>query len=69
MAPMNDPTLDPAEQILIEASRLFAERGFSSTTTREIAQAAGIQQPSLYYWFPTKFDILNRLVEIGRAHV
>ena len=65
LAPMNDPNLEPAEQILIEASRLFAERGFSSTTTREIAQAAGIQQPSLYYWFPTKFDILNRLVEWG----
>lgn len=62
---MADPTVEPAEQILVAASRLFAEKGFSSTTTREIAQAAGIQQPSLYYWFPTKFDILNRLVESG----
>lgn len=62
---MTDPETDPAEQILVAASRLFAEKGFSSTTTREIAQAAGIQQPSLYYWFPTKFDILVRLVESG----
>lgn len=65
LAPITDPDTDPAEQILVAASRLFAERGFASTTTRDIAQAAGIQQPSLYYWFPTKFDILNRLVESG----
>ena len=62
LAPLTDPGLDPAEEILIAASRLFAEKGFSSTTTREIAQAAGIQQPSLYYWFPTKLDILDRIV-------
>ena len=62
LAPLTDPGLDPAEEILIAASRLFAEKGFASTTTREIAQAAGIQQPSLYYWFPTKLDILDRIV-------
>jgi AcrR family transcriptional regulator len=65
LAPIEDPSVEPAEEILIAASRLFAQKGFASTTTREIATAAGIQQPSLYYWFPTKFDILNRLVESG----
>jgi AcrR family transcriptional regulator len=62
LAPLTAPGLDPAEEISIAASRLFAVKGFASTTTREIAQAAGIQQPSLYYWFPTKLDILDRIV-------
>lgn len=65
LTPIEDPSVEPAEEILIAASKLFAQKGFASTTTREIATAAGIQQPSLYYWFPTKFDILNRLVESG----
>lgn len=61
--PRPDDSASPAEEILLEASRLFARKGFASTTTREIAQAVGVQQPSLFYWFPTKWAILNKLIE------
>lgn len=63
LEPRESSSESPAEEILIEASRLFARKGFASTTTREIAQAAGIQQPSIFYWFPTKWAILNKLIE------
>lgn len=58
---------DPAEQVLRCASELFARKGFASTTTREIAEAVGLQQPSLFYWFPTKWAILDKLIESGIA--
>lgn len=51
------------EAILLEAARLFRLRGFDGTSTREIAKAVGIRQPSLYYHFPKKEDILRELVE------
>ncbi len=36
------------------ATRLFAERGFDATSIREIAEAAGVTKPALYYHFGSK---------------
>lgn len=57
----------PEEEILVAAARLFAEKGFSGTSTRAIAAAAGLRQPSLFHWFPTKEAILERLLERSLA--
>jgi AcrR family transcriptional regulator len=57
----------PEDEILLAAARLFAERGFSATSTRAIAAAAGLRQPSLFHWFPTKEAILERLLEQSLA--
>jgi AcrR family transcriptional regulator len=55
--------LPPAEEILLYASRLFAEQSFDGTSTRQIAEAAGIHQSTLFHYFPTKVDILKALSE------
>ncbi|KAA9106040.1 TetR/AcrR family transcriptional regulator [Microbacterium rhizomatis] len=47
------------ERILRAASRLFLSQGYAATSTRDIALAAGIRQPSLYHHFATKADILH----------
>ena len=52
------------ERILIEASRLFAEQSYHGTTTREIAAAVGISQPSLFFHFETKKAILEELCRL-----
>jgi len=49
-------------RILFEASKLFAERGYHGTSTREIARAVGIRQPSLFHHFPSKDAILQDLL-------
>ncbi|MER5768629.1 TetR/AcrR family transcriptional regulator [Streptomyces sp. NPDC001985] len=46
------------EEILIEAIRLFDERGFQSVSTDDIGEAAGASGPSIYKHFPTKTDLL-----------
>jgi AcrR family transcriptional regulator len=51
------------ELILREASRLFASRGYLGTSTREIATAVGIQQPSLYNHFASKQAIAEALLD------
>jgi AcrR family transcriptional regulator len=53
------------EEILDHAARLFAERSFSGTSTREIAEACGIRQASLYYHFSGKDGILAELLELS----
>lgn len=51
------------EKILRCAHQLFQEKGFSATTTREIAAAAEIQKGLLHYYYPKKDDILNTMFE------
>ncbi|MEQ1702316.1 MAG: TetR/AcrR family transcriptional regulator [Ilumatobacteraceae bacterium] len=55
-------SLPTREQILLHASRLFAARGFLGTSTREIAAAVGIRQPSMYSHFPTKHAVAEELL-------
>lgn len=50
------------ERILSEAANLFARRGYHGTSTREIARAVGIRQPSLFHHFPSKVAILQTLL-------
>jgi AcrR family transcriptional regulator len=50
------------ELILLHASRLFAGRGFLGTSTRDIAAAVGIRQPSVYSHFSSKQEIAEELL-------
>ena len=40
------------------ALRLFAERGYDSTTVADVAHAAGVSPMTLYRHFPTKEDLV-----------
>jgi TetR/AcrR family transcriptional regulator, cholesterol catabolism regulator len=49
---------DRRRKIIAAASGLFAQKGFESTSIREIAAASGVLSGSLYYHFPSKEDLL-----------
>ena len=49
------------DQILDAALRLFGQHGMAHVTTRQIAQAVGISQPSLYAHFRTADEIAMEL--------
>jgi AcrR family transcriptional regulator len=51
------------KQILDASLRLFSERGFASTTVRDIARMAGITDAAIYYHFASKRELLEALVE------
>lgn len=56
-----------AEEILAEASHLFARKGVAATTMADIADSAGLQVSSLYYYFRSKHEILETIVgEVNR---
>ena len=44
--------------ILAAAGRLFREKGFKATTTRDIAAAVGMRSGSPFYHFKSKHDML-----------
>jgi AcrR family transcriptional regulator len=45
-----------------EAARLFARRGYDATSVREIAEAAGVTKPTLYYHFGSKEGLAQALL-------
>jgi AcrR family transcriptional regulator len=53
------------ERILLEASYLFSRWGYHNTTTRDIAMAVGIRQPSLYNHFSSKQAIMEKLLALN----
>jgi TetR/AcrR family transcriptional regulator, transcriptional repressor for nem operon len=54
------------DRLIEEAMRLFWEKGYGSTSIADILQAAGANSGSLYYFFPTKQDLL--LAALQRYH-
>ncbi len=55
--------------ILDAARRLFAEHGIGPVTTNRIAEEAGISPGNLYYWFPSKAEIVRALFEDWSARM
>ncbi|GAB90681.1 TetR/AcrR family transcriptional regulator [Gordonia rhizosphera] len=50
------------KEIMEQATRLFAERGFASTTLQDIADATGLTRPALYHYVANKDELFERLV-------
>lgn len=67
---LNDTTR--SAEILREAAKLFAVKGYDGTSVQDIAQAVGINKASLYHFFADKSQIhstvvilaLSRLIEL-----
>ncbi len=73
MARRSDPTAKPKTrhplkrrgEIIDVAARVFAERGYHGATTQYIADALGMRQASLYYYFDSKEAALEAVCMRG----
>jgi AcrR family transcriptional regulator len=54
---------DRREQIIDAAMRVFAQKGFTKATNKDIAREAGITPGLIYYYFESKEAVLNAIVE------
>ncbi|AZB10594.1 TetR/AcrR family transcriptional regulator [Chryseobacterium sp. G0162] len=60
---MNTNMISKEENILFAAEKLFAEKGFEGTSTREIAKAANVNISMISYYFGSKEKLYEKLVE------
>ncbi|MCB9778277.1 MAG: TetR/AcrR family transcriptional regulator [Alphaproteobacteria bacterium] len=64
--PPSEPP-DLRQRILRVALEAFAERGYSSTSMRLVAERAGCTKPALYYHFGSKEDLFRAVFEQCRT--
>jgi TetR/AcrR family transcriptional regulator len=51
------------EALLLAGIDLFAEKGYASTSVREIVSLAGVTKPVLYYYFQNKEDLFRAILD------
>ncbi|HTQ12462.1 MAG TPA: TetR/AcrR family transcriptional regulator [Rhizomicrobium sp.] len=60
---------DTRTRLVLTAMRLFAEKGYESTSVADILKAAGANSGSLYHFFPTKQDLLLEVLRMYREGI
>jgi len=56
------------EQILRTAVQLFSKHGFSGTTTKKIAAAAGVSEAMVFRHFSTKSELYDAILDDKHCH-
>ena len=62
---INTLAVNARERLLETATELFAEKGYASTSVREIVARAGVSKPVLYYYFQSKEGLYYALLKWG----
>lgn len=72
------PTAAPAEpesaesksartraRLLDATAKVLADKGFSGTRLSDIAEAAHVQAPAIYYYYPSREDLIEAVLHAG----
>lgn len=62
--PRQQRSIQTKKQIIDAAMRLFAEKGFHATNTKEIAKTAGVATGCFYSYFTDKKDVFLEALQI-----
>ncbi len=57
------------EQLVGEATRLFAERGFEATSVEAVLDAAGVSRGSLYHHFKSKEALFEAVLDAAEVRI
>ena len=55
--------MEVGDLILRTAASVFAERGYHQTSTRQIAESAGVELSTLFHCFASKAEIMNAILK------
>ena len=56
-------------RVIAAAIDLFARKGFDATPVREIAEAAGVTKPTLYYYFGSKEGLALAIMRLAEETI
>lgn len=71
MSQSSSPAREPlsVDKLVEAAAKLFRQRGYAATTTRQLSSDLGIQRASLYHHISTKEDLLFEISIRSLTHI
>jgi AcrR family transcriptional regulator len=57
------------ERILDAAAHVLSRKGYAGTRLTDVADQAEIQAPAIYYYFPSRDDLIEEVMWTGIAHM
>jgi AcrR family transcriptional regulator len=66
---LEDVTPESSRRLVVAGVQLFSEVGFHATTTRDLAQRAGLSPAALYVHYPSKGALLGAILVLSHQRV
>ncbi|MCW3472856.1 TetR/AcrR family transcriptional regulator [Rhodococcus pyridinivorans] len=57
------------ERILFAAAEVLSNKGYSATRLNEIAATAELRAPAVYYYFPSRHELIAEVMTVGQARL
>ena len=57
-------SIETKEAIMNTALKMFSEKGYAAVSMRDISGEVGIRASSIYYYFKSKQDIFDALIQM-----
>jgi TetR/AcrR family transcriptional regulator, cholesterol catabolism regulator len=57
------------QRILDAAAHVLSRQGYAGTRLTDVAEVAGLQAPAIYYYFPSREDLIEEVMWSGIAHM
>lgn len=54
------------ERLLDAAARVLSRKGYAGTRLSEIAEVAGVQTPSIYYYYASREELIEEVIRLGQ---
>jgi AcrR family transcriptional regulator len=54
-------------RLLDATAKILAEKGFAGTRLSDIAQEANVQAPAIYYYYPSREDLIEDVISVGAS--
>ena len=54
------------ERILSAAAQVLSRKGYAGTRLSDIAEVAAVQAPAIYYYWPSREELLEEVVTVGQ---
>ncbi|MGQ0837547.1 TetR/AcrR family transcriptional regulator [Actinokineospora sp.] len=55
------------ERLLDAAARVLSRKGFAGARLSDIAEEAHVQAPAIYYYYPSREDLIEEVMYVGAA--
>ena len=57
------------ERILVATAQLLSEKGYAGTRLSDVAEVAGLQAPAIYYYFPSREELIAEVMTTGHIRL